>query len=104
MKRMSSLKQKSHMFDLIEQWQSSGMTQKSFISEHGINSWTFYDWLKKYRKEYARNNFLPVHVREQEQVAETVEPTPIEIHYPNKVKLVISSQTPIQTIKQLANL
>ena len=101
---MSSLKQKSQMFEMIEQWQSSGKTQTSFISEHNIKPWIFYDWLKKYRKENTRNNFLPVHVREQEQVAETVEPTPIEIHYPNKVKLVISSETPIQTIKQLANL
>jgi len=101
---MRSLKPKSQMYDLIEQWQSSGKTQKSFISEHGINSWTFYDWLKKYRKENGGNNFLPVHVREQEQVKAAVEPTMIEIHYPNKVKLVISSQTPIETIKQLANL
>jgi len=101
---MSSLKQKSQMYDLIEQWQSSGKTQKSFISEHGINSWTFYDWLKKYRKENGRNNFLPVHVQKKEKEPVAVEAGMIEIHYPNKVKLVISSQTPIQTIKQLANL
>jgi transposase-like protein len=103
---MISLKQKSQMFDMIKQWQSSGKTQTSFISEHSIKPWIFYDWLKKYRKENSRNNFLPVHVREQEQVQEqkAIEPTPIEIHYPNNVKLVISSQTPVETIKQLANL
>ncbi len=104
MKKISSLKSKSQMFDLIDQWRSSGITQKSFISEHKIKSWIFYNWLKKYRKEHSQNNFLPVHVQEQVQEKEAVESSLIEIHYPNRVKLVISSQTPIQTIKQLANL
>ena len=101
---MNSLKQKSHKFDLIEQWISSGMTQKSFISEQKNKTWTFYNLLKKYRKQFSPNNFLPVHVQEQEKEPVAFETAMIEIHYPNKVKLVISSQTPIQTIKQLANL
>jgi hypothetical protein len=99
---MRSLKPKSQKFDMIEQWISSGMTQKSFISEQKIKPWTFYNLLKKYRKQYSPINFLPVHVQEKEPIA--VEAGLIEIHYPNNVKLVISSQTPIQTIKQLANL
>jgi len=101
---MRSLKPKSHAFDMIEQWISSGMTQKSFISEQKINPWTFYNRLKKYRNQFSQNNFLPVHVQEPVKEKEAIEHGLIEIHYPNNVKLVISSQTPIQTIKQLANL
>ncbi len=37
------------MYDLVEQWQQSGMSQKQFSCEHNIKLPTFMYWVKKYR-------------------------------------------------------
>ena len=37
------------MYDLVEQWQQSGMSQKQFSCEYTIKLPTFMYWVKKYR-------------------------------------------------------
>lgn len=37
------------MYDLVEQWHQSGMSQKQFSAEHNIKLPTFMYWVKKYR-------------------------------------------------------
>ena len=43
----------SNMFELVEQWQQSGKSQKQFILEHDIKLATFGYWVKKYRQHLA---------------------------------------------------
>jgi hypothetical protein len=37
------------MYDLVEPWQQSGVSQKQFSAEHNIKLPTFMDWIKKHR-------------------------------------------------------
>lgn len=37
------------MYDLVEQWQQSGVSQKQFSCERNIKLPTFMYWVKKYR-------------------------------------------------------
>lgn len=37
------------MFNLVEQWQQSGISQKQFSAEHNIKLPTFSYWVKRYR-------------------------------------------------------
>ena len=37
------------MYNLVEQWQQCGMSQKQFSAEHNIKLPTFMYWVKKYR-------------------------------------------------------
>ena len=37
------------MYNLVEQWQQSGVSQKQFSAEHNIKLATFSYWVKKYR-------------------------------------------------------
>jgi orotate phosphoribosyltransferase-like protein len=37
------------MYDLVEQWQQSGLSQKQFSTEHNIKLPTFMYWIKKHR-------------------------------------------------------
>ena len=37
------------MFTLIENWQQSGLSQKSFCEQHRIVPHVFYYWFKRYR-------------------------------------------------------
>jgi hypothetical protein len=41
------------MFELVEQWQQSGQSQKRFILEHDIKLATFGYWVKKYRQHHS---------------------------------------------------
>ena len=41
------------MFELVEQWQQSGLSQKQFILEHDIKLATFGYWVKKYRQHHT---------------------------------------------------
>jgi hypothetical protein len=37
------------MYNLVEQWQQRGISQKQFSDEHDIKLATFMYWVKKYR-------------------------------------------------------
>lgn len=55
------------MFSMIENWQSSGMTQLSFCKEQQIAYGKFHYWLKRYgerhQEESAGEAFLPVKIK-----------------------------------------
>lgn len=55
----------SAMFDLVEQWQHSGMSQISFCNSNQIKYATFNYWLKKYRQQKSFSSspvFASVHI------------------------------------------
>jgi transposase-like protein len=83
---------------MIEQWKESGMTQAAFCREYKISESLFYYWHRRYKQENNQNNFLPVQIK---AVNKPTESNPIEIHYPNQVRLVIPANTPIEFIRQL---
>jgi transposase-like protein len=39
------------MFDLVNQWQQSGLSQQQFSDDHDIKLPTFSYWVKKYREQ-----------------------------------------------------
>lgn len=50
---MRDQEKSTSMFELVEQWQQSGLSQKQFILEHDIKLATFGYWVKKYRQHYS---------------------------------------------------
>lgn len=40
----------TRMFELVEQWQQSSLSQKQFLLEHDIKLATFGYWVKKHRQ------------------------------------------------------
>lgn len=53
----ASTEHRNTMFSLIENWQRSGLSQKSFCEEQQIKSHVFYYWYKCFR---IQNNTLVV--------------------------------------------
>ena len=47
---------KEEMYDLIERWDSSGLTQKNFCLQEGVSVSTFGYWRKRYI-EYRQESF-----------------------------------------------
>ena len=48
---MAHFRSEESMFPLVEEWQSSGQTQKSFCAEQGISVSVFAYWLRRYRDQ-----------------------------------------------------
>jgi hypothetical protein len=54
------------MFDLITQWEQSGLPKKEFCAKQQVANATFYYWFKKYKHKDAVMSpaFIPVRVKE----------------------------------------
>jgi len=70
------------MFALVDQWKTSGVTQKQFCLEHGLKAGTFAYWVaKKKRLQASAGGFALVDVRGESVVAQ------VDITYPNGVRI-----------------
>ncbi|QDH78993.1 IS66 family insertion sequence element accessory protein TnpB [Echinicola soli] len=72
------------MAALVEEFKTTGLTQKTFSAQKGIGYPKFNYWYRKLEGEHSREptGFLPVRTRGSSLPAETV-----EVVYPNGVKL-----------------
>lgn len=78
---------RQQMFQIIEQWKQSGLSQKVFCEQQSMRFHKFYYWYKCYRKvnEIADENsrdFVKLKI-EKPPVASSV-----EIHYPGGVRVL----------------
>lgn len=76
---------RQQMFDLIEQWKQSSLSQKSFCEEHSLRYHTFYYWLKCYRRQHADNNnnsFVKLNIDAPSSSYAA------EIYFPNGVRVI----------------
>ena len=100
------------MFRVIEQWQSSGISQVHYCRREGIAKSTFYYWHIKYKKE---KGLPPVVSRQKGEQAFIPVETPfpektnmsgdnrIEVFFPNGVHLNCPVGIDIRQIKTLIN-
>lgn len=84
------------MYSLIEQWQQSEKTQKSFCREKGIAYHVFIYWLKKYRLEKDQSGeFLTMEFPNPQNQSG------IEIQFPNGIVVHLPSTMDLNEIKKL---
>ena len=93
---MSKEERTQQMYSLVEQWQQSGESQKSFAQGRQINLYTFRYWInKKLKTQDAPSGFV-------ELTGSTG--TPISLRYPNGVELLLPSTVPMGLLKGLIQL
>lgn len=88
------------MFQLIEQWQQSGDTQKVFCQEQSIKYHVFHYWYKRYREQHAdpQNNgssFVKL------QIAKPASAGSVEIYYPGGVHIIFHEPVSSNYLKAL---
>jgi hypothetical protein len=87
MEKQSRTDRQTWMFEKIEQWKESGITQKQFCQEQEIALSNFFYWQKKYRKQLqSAPGFIPIAVH-----GHTKDSASIEIIYPNGVRIQLPS-------------
>lgn len=77
------------MFSLVDQYRSSGLSIKVFSEQNNIKRPTFIYWIQKKKQSEKKDNignFLPINLP-----APKVKNVPIEILYPNGVKILLDS-------------
>lgn len=86
------------MFGLVEEWQKSGQTQKTFAEAKRINYFTLRYWIYK-RKEVEKQT---------EGNGSFVQLSPVGspgmiIRYANGISLELPASTPLHIVRQLIN-
>ena len=95
-----NLELRNQMFEMIEQWQQSGLTKKSFCEQQSIKHHSFFYWYRRYRQEQSAgdNNelaFLKL------QVASPVLAAAVEVQFPGGVRLLFHQAVSSNYIKSI---
>lgn len=91
---------REEMFQMVEQCQSSGKTNKAYCQEQGIKQSVYYYWQKKYRDHHqTTSGFVPIKLK-----GEYGNPDKIEISYPNGIKVCLPHGTDFSIVKTLIGL
>jgi hypothetical protein len=89
---------RERMFELIEQWQQSGLSQKAFCEQHSTRYYVFHYWYKRYRqnKEEGNNSsFVKL------QIAKPAGTSSVEIIYPGGIRLLFHEPVSSNYLKGL---
>ena len=93
---------REQMFQMIEQWQQSGLTQKTFCQQQSVRYYVFHYWYKRYREQQAdpqnsNSSFVKL------QIAKPVSPGSIEIYYPGGVRIIFHEPVSSGYLKALVS-
>ncbi len=91
---------RQQMFAMIEQWHTSGLTQKAFCEQRAIRYYVFHYWYKRYRlqQDGAENNtgsFVKL------QVVKPSSGGPIEINFPGGIRILFHEPVSSNYLKSL---
>jgi hypothetical protein len=88
------------MFEMIEQWQQSGLSQKAYCEQQSIKHHSFYYWYKCYRRQHAdmdnkSSSFIKL------QIAKPVMSGSVEINYPGGIRIIFHDPISSNYLKAL---
>jgi len=72
------------MFEMIERWQQSGLSQKSFCEKESLKFKSFYYWYRRYRQRNPATEGKSGFVKSEIEKPDS--PCSIEIHFPVNVR------------------
>ena len=93
---------REQMFCLIEQWHTSGLTQKAFCEQHSVRYYVFHYWYKRYRMQHSEagetaGSFVKL------QVARPSLAGGVEINYPGGVRIIFHEAVSSSYLKALVS-
>ena len=107
-------KKEAKMYSLVEEWQASDQSKKTFCAAHQLNPTTFHYWIEKYKSIKAQDStvmqdssFVALSVsktpRKKERIQELTD-VGIELDYPNGVHLRLNGPISISYLSSLIKL
>jgi hypothetical protein len=91
---------RQQMFEMIEQWKQSGLSQNSFCEQQSMRFHKFYYWYKCYRRQHETmdnksERFVKLKI-EKPLVASSV-----EVHFPGGVQVLFHEPVSSNYLKAL---
>jgi len=91
------------MFEFIERWQESGLSQKAFCKAEGLNYNKFKYWYTRKKQlslkgQELKPSFIPISVPSTATAF-----SGIELSFPNGVHLTIQENLKLSEVKELIN-
>ena len=88
------------MFQLIEQWKQSGLSQNAFCEQHSMRFHKFYYWYKCYRRvneipDEDNRGFVKL------KIEKTLSASSVEIHFPGGVRVLFHEPVSSNYLKTL---
>jgi hypothetical protein len=95
-----NLELRQQMYELIQQWKESGLSQKTFCEQQGLAFFRFYYWYKRYRTESAstdsgNGSFVKLKIGKPSRKLCT------EIYFPNGVHVVFNEPVSSDYLKKI---
>jgi len=94
--KIKAMTQREHMESEVQKWRQSTLTKKEFCQQQGIKESTFGYWITR-SIEKSKRGFLAL------TELPSGPTTPIEINYPNGVRLKVAAKD-LKIISQLISL
>ncbi len=93
---------REQMFQLIEQWQQSGLTQNTFCQQQSIKYHVFHYWYKRYREQHSGDqsnvgSFVKL------QIAKPTSAGSVEICYPDGMRIIFHEPVSSNYLKALVS-
>ena len=91
---------RQQMFQIIEQWKQSGLSQNAFCEQRSIRFHKFYYWYKCYRSQYEKvddngEGFVRLKIEKQ------LPASSVEIHFPGGVCVLFHEPVSSNYLKTL---
>ena len=91
---------RQQMFDMIEQWQQSGLSKKAYCQQQSIKHHTFYYWYKRYLQQHIdignkSSSFVKL------QIEKSVSTPSVEIYFPGGIRLLFREPVSSNYLKAL---
>ncbi len=88
------------MFEMIEQWRTSGLTKTAYCQQQSIKHHSFYYWYKRYRQQHpgfdsAPSSFVKL------QIDQPITAASVEIYFPGGVRMLFHDGVSSHYLKAL---
>ncbi len=89
-------------FAMIEQWRTSGLTQKAFCEQHSIRYYVFHYWYKRYKMQQAdvhdkAGSFVKLRITKPSGAGG------VEINYPGGIRIIFHEAVSSSYLKTLVS-
>lgn len=93
---------RQQMFSMIEQWRTSGLTQKAFCEQRSIRYYVFHYWYKRYKMQQSgvddnAGSFVKL------QVATPSSSGGVEINFPGGIRILFHEPVSSNYLKALVS-
>ena len=98
----SETKTRKQIYQIVTQWQESGLSRQSFCEQENLSMATFASWVKKEREQAQTSTQSMVPLQIEEYFAPIS--NGVEIAYPNGVRLHLSAIPGEQELSRLIHI